>query len=128
MPRDDGEVGRYASMGKRDSRRCGRCEHGAESGNDGHRHVGSHARKQLLAPSAENERITALQPDHSLPRVRSIDKHRVDLVLGEVVAMRRLAAVNDLDVAGQRGQQSTGCEPIDDDHIRGGNETPAPVR
>ena len=40
--------------------------------------------------------------------------------------MRRLAAVNDLDVAGQGGQQPTRCQPIDDDHVRGGNEAPAP--
>ena len=115
MPGHDGEVGCHAAVGKRDGRCGGRRERRAESGDDGHRHVRSHAREQFLAPAAENERVTALQPDYSLPGVRSIDEHRVDLVLGQIVPMRRLAAVNDLDVAGQRGQQPTRCQPIDDD-------------
>ena len=53
----------------------------ADAGNHRHRHAGPQAGEHLLAAAAEDERVTALEPDHELPARRVRDERLVDLVL-----------------------------------------------
>ena len=86
------------------------------------------AGQPLLAAAAEDERVAALEPHHPLAGARAVDQHRVDLVLGQVVPVRRLAAVDDLDVRVQPVEQLARRQPVDDHDVGLGHQAPARAR
>ncbi len=61
-------------------------------------HPGGRAGQRLLAAATEDERVAALEAHHPQAASGAFHDHLVDLLLGEVVAVRRLAGIHDLDL------------------------------
>ncbi len=67
----------------------------------------------LLAASAEDVGVAALQPDHHLPFEPLLHQERVDLLLGELVTAGKLSDVDLLGILTDPVQDLGGEEPIE---------------
>jgi hypothetical protein len=74
----------------------------------------------LLASSAEDEGIAALQADHALPRAALLDKHGVNALLRERVGGGLLADVDRFHAWPAVGQELRIGQVVVDHHIGGG--------
>ena len=103
MPGDVAQPRHHAALGQRHARR-GRGRLGRrDAGNDVDLDAGIAQRLHLLAATAENERVAALEPDHVVPFEGEFDQDRVDVLLRDRMAARHLAHVDQSRVA--RGQR-----------------------
>ncbi len=105
MRGDNREVLRDAAMRDRDARVGRDRDRAGDAGYDLERHAGPDAGQRFFAAAAEHERVAALEPDHALAGQRPGDDELVDLRLGQVVCVRLLARVDDLDVRVKLSQQ-----------------------
>ena len=126
--RDHLEVLRRPPVGHGQARGGRHADCAADAGNHGHRHASAQAGEHLLAAPPEDERVTALEPDHELSTGRVRDQCLVDLLLRHLPPVRHLAGVDDDDIGRQFGKQFPRPEPVGDHDVRLGEELPAPDR
>jgi hypothetical protein len=71
----------------------------------------------LFGSSAKDERVTALEPYHSLPTQRAPDEQRVNFVLRQGVRVGRFARVDHFNVLVQLSQQTPRRKAVDNHDI-----------
>ena len=80
---EEGDAGRFVTVGERHLEIGGAAEPGGDAGNDRIGDAGRAQRFDLFAAAAEHEGIAALQPHHALAGLRGLDHALVDGVLAD---------------------------------------------
>lgn len=86
-----GKRGTVVAMGHGDAGRGGDCDRRGYAGDYLERHTCLMQGFRLLAPTSEDERVSALQSRNAQPRSCSIDQQRVDVLLPQRVVTAPLA-------------------------------------
>src|SRR5262249_48971818 len=81
MRREESQLPGHVAQRQRQARVGGAAERRADAGHDHRRHAGLAEIFELLAATAEDERVTALEPHHPSARARRLGQAAVDLML-----------------------------------------------
>jgi hypothetical protein len=104
-------------MGEGNAGRGGAALRGGDAGHDGPRNAGGVERRDLLAATAEDERIAAFQPHHMLRFGAEMDKQVIDLFLPERMAARGLADGNARGAFGRDSEDRLRDETVVNNHV-----------
>src|SRR5262245_24078672 len=117
MTRNHGKAARDAALRDRDAGKSGNCDSASDAGNyfEAYSHLGQ--KDCFLSPSAENEGITALEPNH-VPSEHCVHGQKlVDVFLTESMVVRLLPDVDLLGMSGSFRQQRRMNQPVIHEHV-----------
>ena len=106
-------------MGQRDLQACRRGDAGGDAGHDLDGDAFGAQRIELLAATAEDERIAALEANHRLAGLGALDQQRVDLVLRHAVRALGLADRDQLGLAPRVIEHALADQAIVENHVGG---------
>ncbi len=125
MTGDDRDVLRDTTVGDRNTGIRGGRERRGHPRDDRAPHPRQPACLRLLAATAEQERIPALEPDDRAARERLFDQQAVDVLLAAGERAGTLAAVDDLRFRPGIPEHIGGHQAVGDDHVGRGKQFPA---
>jgi len=105
-------------VGERDPCIGGNGDGGRHAGDDLERDASLPERLRLLAATAEDEGVAALEPGHHRPLPGLLDEAPVDLILGEGVIAPLLAGIDQTSLLPGVAQDLRVDQMVVDDHLR----------
>ena len=117
MAGGEGDGAGDSAMGQRNTGVGGASQGGRDTGHDLERHVGCMQRQRLLAASAEDQRVAALEADHALSGTRQAYQQGVDVFLCHAMMGAGLADKDALGVTPRHVQHLIGHEAVVHHHI-----------
>ena len=103
---------RHVAMGQRNLQGRGGGDAGGDAGHDLDGDARLAQRIELLAATAEDERIAALEPDHGLAGAGAVDQQRVDVLLRHAMRALGLADRDQLGLAPGMIEHALADQPV----------------